>query len=132
MKRQGSFKPFRKALVVDDDRVTQLAIKYLFEEAGFKVVIAADGCKAVTLFDETFSCVTMDYNMPEMNGIEATRQIREKEDKKNKKKKVYIIGLTADISEYFVNKGIEAGMNVIAHKPLNHTTLKEILTEDIL
>ena len=66
-------------LIVDDSLVMRKTLKNLLSEAGFTIVgEAEDGEKAINKFEETMpDFVTMDVNMPKMDGIDATRQIIE-------------------------------------------------------
>ncbi len=67
-----------KILVVDDSRAVRLALRSLLEEAGYEVVEARDGAGALASGEkECPDCVTMDVQMPDMDGFEVTARIRE-------------------------------------------------------
>ena len=59
----------------------------------------------------------MDINMPQMDGLEATREII-KYYKENDSKPPVIVGLSGDVDEQMIAQGIEAGMLKVMHKPL--------------
>ena len=67
-----------KILIVDDSRSVRLALRELLEEAGYEVVEARDGFAALACGEkECPDCITMDVQMPDMNGFEATARIRD-------------------------------------------------------
>jgi CheY-like chemotaxis protein len=72
----------------------------------------------------------MDLQMPYMDGIEATRQIRRIEGEKIKK--VAIIGLTADANRAVHQKCIEAGMNEILVKPFEASRLYAVIERNLV
>ncbi len=67
-------------LVVDDEEAVRVVVGRMLEKAGFRVLLAADGAKAVEIFRENadaVSCVLLDVTMPQMDGAEAFRQMAE-------------------------------------------------------
>ena len=117
----------KRALVVDDDIVSQMAVKNLLHELGYLVTTANNGEEAVKLFNPDFSVITMDFNMPIMDGIEATRHIRQKQ--KNHTDCTKIIGLTSHQDQPTLNACLEAGMDVALSKPLNFDKFKKIIKD---
>ncbi|MGZ3899578.1 MAG: PAS domain S-box protein, partial [Bacteroidia bacterium] len=96
-----------KVLVAEDVALNQLLIQTLLKEFGFESTLAANGKIAVeTLEKQNFDLVLMDLQMPEMNGYEATRYIRD-----TLKSDIPIIALTADVTTTDVEKCRAAGMN---------------------
>lgn len=67
--------------------------------------------------------LTVLLQMPEMSGIEATEVIR----KESQNKKVYIIGLTANVMEGNTQRCLQAGMNAVLSKPIQKDKLKKVL-----
>lgn len=68
----------KRILAVDDDILVRESLKSLLERAGFEVTVAASGKEAVELHaNEVFELILTDIRMPEMNGIETLKAIRE-------------------------------------------------------
>ncbi|MGZ4090146.1 MAG: response regulator, partial [Bacteroidia bacterium] len=108
-----------KVLVAEDVALNQLLIQTLLKEFGFESTLAANGKIAVeTLEKQNFDLVLMDLQMPEMNGYEATRYIRD-----TLKSDIPIIALTADVTTTDVEKCRAAGMNDYLSKPIDDTLL---------
>jgi two-component system sensor histidine kinase/response regulator len=72
-----------RILLVEDNPVNQLVARRLLERRGHTVAVANDGREALAILDEAasvgFDCVLMDVQMPEMDGLECTAIIRERE-----------------------------------------------------
>jgi PAS domain S-box-containing protein len=117
-----------KILVVDDtEDVTQLIKEYL-EHKGYEVFIAHDGRQAVLLAkQERPQLILMDIMMPELNGIEATKQIRADASLN----RVLIIGLTALAMPKDREECLAAGMNGYLSKPIEMYALSQVV-EDYL
>ena len=98
----------------------------LLEEKGAVITEAHNGKEAVQIFDaakeKEFDVILMDIMMPEMNGLEATKRIRdlEREDAKH----IPIFAMTANAFAEDIKKCREAGMNEHFAKPLN---MKEMI-----
>ena len=76
--------------------------------------------------ERDFDLILMDENMPNMNGKEASKKIREFESE-NKKDPIPIVAVTANVGEGVRESFIEAGMNDYISKPVNSENLKEVL-----
>jgi len=116
-----------KVLVAEDDLVNQRYITRLLEKMGCEVVLAEDGLQAVdALKTEQFDVVLMDVEMPIMNGIEATRAIREpvtgcfNPD-------IPIIALTAHAMWGDEQRCMHAGMDDYIAKPVDIDTVASIV-----
>jgi two-component system sensor histidine kinase EvgS len=107
-----------RLLLVEDDASNRLSTQKLLEKSGHKVILAENGRQACELLAaHDIDCVLMDIQMPVMNGIEATRRIRESESF-GPKKDVPIIALTAYAMDGEKEKFLAAGMDGYAAKPV--------------
>jgi len=104
-------------LVAEDVEMNQHLIRHILESCGARVVIARNGTEAVELVKrQSFNCVIMDVQMPEMDGIQATMQIRDLEDPLLST--IPIIALTANCQEEDLLKYEQAGMDDYLAKPI--------------
>ncbi|QJB58040.1 hybrid sensor histidine kinase/response regulator [Pseudodesulfovibrio sp. zrk46] len=116
-----------KLLVAEDDLVSQRYIMRLLEKMGAEVVLAEDGMQAVdALKAERFDVVLMDVEMPIMNGIEATRAIRQP-DTACIDPDVPIIALTAHAMWGDEQRCLHAGMDDYVPKPVDIDTVTAII-----
>jgi CheY-like chemotaxis protein len=111
------------AMVVDDDKVTQVFLKKIMEELGYDVIFASNGREAVSYFRANISIITMDHNMPEMSGIDATKAIRIRENLL-KMPPVQIIGITTHDDQETIDACLAIGMNQVFTKPVDPDVLK--------
>lgn len=113
-----------KVLVVEDLELNQLLVKTLLDDFGFESEIVANGKLAIErLKTRNFDIILMDLQMPEMNGFEATKYIREK-----LKLTIPIIALTADVTTIDADRCIEFGMNDYISKPIDEGKLFRKMT----
>ena len=111
-------------LIVDDFEDTRLMMKLWLEKKGYRVVAAADGMEAVMLAErESPDLIIMDLEMPKLNGLDATRRIREQEKIKN----VPIIAVSAYGAEEFRGAALEAGCDEYISTPFVPDELTEVL-----
>ena len=116
-------------LVVEDNKANQMFMKVLLQKLGITFDIANDGIEAVKMFkSKKFDFILMDENMPNMNGITATKKIREYEREENLDHTI-IIALTANALEGDKDRFILAGMDFYLSKPLDIEKLKDILNK---
>ena len=116
-----------KVLVAEDDQVNQKVISHLLKQLGCVVVIAHDGREAIKAYMmQHFDTVLMDMRMPEMDGLEATRQIRDHERAKEKAK-TPIIALTANATTEDREMCLNAGMDDFLSKPITLDKLQRTL-----
>lgn len=127
---QESFKG-KNILLVEDNKLNQEIAASILKMAGFNVDTAEDGTVAVdkvlTNPAGTYDVVLMDIQMPRMNGYEATKAIRELEEKA--KADIPIIAVTADAFEEDRQKALDAGMNGHVTKPIEIPKLLETLAK---
>lgn len=113
-------------LVAEDNLVNQRVVKDILELRGHSVTLVGDGKEAVYAAKSgTFDAILMDVQMPEMDGLEATRKIREYEA--THRGSNWIIGLTANALKGDRERCLEAGMNEYIPKPINAKLLVELL-----
>lgn len=108
-----------RVLVVEDVALNQLLMQTLLEEFGFEMEIAGNGRIAIEKLQEgTYDIVLMDLQMPQMDGFEATRYIRNK-----MKLTIPIIALTADVTTMNMTQCQAHGMNDYISKPVDEKLL---------
>ncbi len=114
-------------LLVEDNAVNQkVAVRFL-ERMGCKVRVADNGAEGVKAWrDGRFDIVLMDLQMPVMDGLTATRRIREAEKELNQRA-TPIVALTANAMSGQLERCLEAGMNGFLSKPLEIARLHETL-----
>jgi signal transduction histidine kinase/DNA-binding response OmpR family regulator len=114
-------KPRLRVLLAEDNRINQQFAQALLEKAGHSVVIADNGVKAVDAVQRgDYDVVLMDIQMPEMDGVEATRQIRKLPVPKAS---IPIIAMTANAMTGAREKYLKAGMDDYISKPIQPTNL---------
>jgi signal transduction histidine kinase/CheY-like chemotaxis protein len=121
-------------LVAEDNQVNQLVVQGFLKKRGYIVRLVPNGKAAVAEYQRApgaIQVVLMDCEMPEMDGFEATRQIRRLEQKLNLPP-VPIIALTAHILDEHRQNGIAAGMDDFLGKPLDCKLLYETLDRYLL
>lgn len=113
-------------LLAEDNPVnTKVALRML-EKLGHTVLHAENGAAAIAAWEkEEFDLVLMDVHMPELDGFEATRRIRELE--KERPKATTIVALTANAMKGDEERCMRAGMDAYLAKPLNHADLRALL-----
>jgi two-component system sensor histidine kinase/response regulator len=107
-----------RILVAEDNPTSQLIARKTLERTGCAVQIANNGLEAARMAQEgDFDLVLMDFDMPEMNGLDATKVIREKERETGKH--LPIVAMTAYAMKQDRDKCLEAGMDGYLTKPIN-------------
>jgi len=115
-------------LVAEDDEVNQAVAVGMLKKYGCRVSLANDGKQAVEIFlKESPDLILMDCQMPEMDGYQATRNIREHEKKLNIK--TPIVALTANALEGDKEKCLSAGMDDYLSKPFKPKKLQDIIDQ---
>jgi signal transduction histidine kinase len=134
-KNQTTEQAFRKAdwsskkcLIVDDNRDVLIYLRRILVDTGIKLEIARSGPEAINIIKQTpdIDVVLLDMQMPEMNGIEVTREIRKF------RKDLKIIAQTAFIFENDKDIILEAGCDACLIKPIRKEHLLTVMSGFIL
>jgi signal transduction histidine kinase/CheY-like chemotaxis protein len=116
----------KKILLVEDNRINQIVAKKTLEPLNISIDIAENGLQAVEkMKNDTYSLVLMDIQMPELDGLQATEQIRMFD------KDTVIIGMSAHASIQDTEKAIKSGMNDYMTKPIKQKTVFLMISEYI-
>ncbi len=126
--KKKKYKPLTKAvkvLVVEDNVINQKIARILLEEQGCQVYLANNGAEALALLkaQSDFSLIFMDIGLPDSDGFDIVKKIRECEDLKN----LPIVAMTAHILERDRERCFAVGMNDVVAKPILQEHLAEVL-----
>jgi CheY-like chemotaxis protein len=115
-----------KILVADDDVLNRRLMKVLLTHEGYQVDLAANGLEAFNAVKfQKFDIVFMDLRMPVMDGMEASRRIREWEEGEQH---TYIVALTASYLPEEGQRLFEAGIDNYVSKPFHMEHIKRLLS----
>ncbi len=117
-----------KVLLAEDNEINKLIAKTILNRWGFETTFAHDGVEAVLLVQKhNFDLILMDIQMPNKDGVEATKDIRAMDN--IEKKNIPIIALTANaqagIQEFYKSAGIDGYLS----KPFRELDLYNLITE---
>jgi signal transduction histidine kinase/ActR/RegA family two-component response regulator len=119
---------YHRILLVEDNPVNQLVAKRLLERAGHHVTVASTGKEGLDrLVSSTFDLVLMDVQMPEMDGSEATRRLREMEQTSGRH--MPVIAMTAHAMVGDRDACLAAGMDDYIQKPFDPPVLLQKIAE---
>jgi two-component system chemotaxis response regulator CheY len=111
-------------LVVEDYEDIRSFLKFLLEEKGYEVCEARDGIEAFDKFKQRHpDLILMDISMPEVDGLTATKAIRELEADGEH---IPIIAVTA-FGKLYYKKAIEAGCNELIDKPVDFDSIETVI-----
>ncbi|PKN35973.1 MAG: hypothetical protein CVU61_00280 [Deltaproteobacteria bacterium HGW-Deltaproteobacteria-19] len=103
-------------LVVEDNAVNRQLVLELLTQAGLRIDLAEDGRESIAMLNRgTYDLVLMDMQMPVMDGVTATREIR----RDNRFKDLPIVAMTANVMQADIDRCLEAGMNDHIGKPID-------------
>lgn len=125
---QGATDKPQKILMVDDFKENCLVLKRLLEPIGFEVQMANSGLECIKMARRYQpDLILMDLVMPEVDGFEATRRLRQMPDLKQ----VIIIAVSASAFDYHQHQSIEAGCDDFIAKPVRANKLFECLEKHL-
>ncbi|MBL4891700.1 MAG: response regulator [Rhizobiaceae bacterium] len=111
-------------LIAEDNEVNQIVFTQILETSGYSFKIASNGVEALEMYERYQpKLICMDVSMPQMNGHEATQEIRKREQDSDRH--TPIIGVTAHAIKGDREKCIEAGMDDYLSKPVSPNALEE-------
>ncbi|MBJ2146099.1 response regulator [Vibrio sp. IB15] len=119
----------RRILIVEDNLMNQKIASFFLEQAGYEYLITSNGQEAVDVITQgaQFDAVLMDCMMPVMDGITATRAIRQWE-LEQQATPLPIIALTASVLEEDIKDCFDAGMNAYLPKPYKSHQLYDLFS----
>lgn len=117
-----------KVLLAEDEKINRVLTKTVLEQAGVDVTCVENGEQVLHLLEkEEFQVILMDVQMPVLDGLEATRKIRQQE-KQQSNPRTIIIALTALVMQGDREKCLQAGMDDYLPKPTEKQQLLGLLT----
>jgi CheY-like chemotaxis protein len=116
----------RTVLVVEDNEDSRLAMRLALEAFGYRVFEAGNGEEAVEVAWRTCpNIILMDLSLPVLDGLTATRRIREDPQMKD----VPIVAVTAHHESQFRTNALAAGCNAYTTKPIDFDWLNELIVQ---
>lgn len=124
--------PGARILLVEDNPVNQAVAEAMLEDLGCQVHTVGNGRDAIRALEQgRYAMVLMDCQMPVMDGLEATRKIRRREQD-NERAAIPVIALTANAMKGDRERCLAAGMDDFLSKPFTQGQLREVLTRHSL
>jgi two-component system chemotaxis response regulator CheY len=115
-----------KALVVDDSRTIRTILRKILAEMGYEVCEAANGLEALQVIESDGAGITLvlaDWNMPEMNGFDLLKRLRQKPELSS----LSVVMVTTEAELGHMASALEAGANEYVMKPFTKDILKQKL-----
>jgi signal transduction histidine kinase/CheY-like chemotaxis protein/serine/threonine protein kinase len=117
-----------KILVIDDSEINLMVAESMIKSIGHQVSAAPSGPAGIEMVQrEQFDVIFMDIEMPEMDGLTASKIIREEEESLDRQR-TPIYAMTAHVLDEFKMKCEEAGMDGFISKPIDQDSLREFLS----
>ena len=121
----------KRFLIAEDMEINREIVGELLRQNGAEIEFAEDGqiClnKVIAAPADYYNLILMDVRMPNLDGIEATRKIRQLSD--SRKALIPIIAVTANVYDKDRNAAIEAGMNAFTEKPISPEKLFKVMDQ---
>ncbi|WP_298189877.1 response regulator [uncultured Pseudomonas sp.] len=129
-KHQGQVMRTERILLAEDSEANQLVAMNMLEQAGFQVEVANNGHEVLMLLaEQAFDLILMDMRMPRMDGLEATRRIRESA---TAYADIPIVALTANAGHADTQRCLAAGMRGFLGKPFTREALVQAIDDGLL
>ena len=117
-----------KILLVEDNPINQMVAQKMLEKVGLKPVLANNGVEALKcLTEQSYDLVLMDCQMPEMDGFDATREIRRLNIKALNQQSLPVVAMTANVMSGDRERCLEIGMDDYIGKPVQRDQLASVL-----
>ncbi|MCG6938750.1 MAG: response regulator [Gammaproteobacteria bacterium] len=117
-----------KVLLVEDNPINQMVAQKMLEKVGLKPVLANNGVEALKqLNEQSFDLVLMDCQMPEMDGFDATREIRKLDLRTLNSRPVPVVAMTANVMSGDRERCLEVGMDDYIGKPVQRDQLTSVI-----
>jgi CheY-like chemotaxis protein/anti-sigma regulatory factor (Ser/Thr protein kinase) len=117
-----------RVLLVEDNPINQMVAQKMLEKVGLKAVLANNGVEALkALQEQSFDLVLMDCQMPEMDGFDATREIRNLDIRTLYDQHLPVIAMTANVMSGDRERCLEVGMDDYIGKPVQRDHLEAVL-----
>jgi len=119
----------KRILIVDDDEMVLMALNELLRPEGYELHAVSSGAEALKKLDhgDDFDLLMLDVIMPEMDGYELCKRIREKENYRE----TPIVFLSAKSRDEDRVQGLDAGANLFLSKPISPEKLLEIVSDTV-
>jgi two-component system cell cycle response regulator DivK len=110
----------KKILIIEDNEDNLYLIKFILEQNGYSVIVARDGTTGIKMaLEEKPDLILMDIQLPDINGLEATKIIRSSEANGG----IPIVAITSYAMPGDKEKSIAAGCNGYIEKPIDPETI---------
>ncbi len=121
-----------RVLLTDDNLINQKVASRLLQQMGYQAAIAKNGLEAIRALErQPYDLILMDVQMPEMDGLEATRRIRQRQQEPSApphfKQPILIVAMTANVMQGDREKCVAAGMDDYLPKPIRPEALQAMI-----
>jgi CheY-like chemotaxis protein/HPt (histidine-containing phosphotransfer) domain-containing protein len=121
-----------RVLLTDDNLINQKVASRLLQQMGYQADIAKNGLEAIRALErQPYDLILMDVQMPEMDGLEATRRIRQRQQEPSApphfKQPILIVAMTANVMQGDREKCVAAGMDDYLPKPIRPEALQAMI-----
>lgn len=114
----------KNVLLIEDNKINQKIATLLLSELNCKIDIADNGKQALKMLHNNYDLIFMDIGLPDMDGLQVTKEIRRRE--KNKKH-TPIVAMTAHVLENDKQRCLAAGIDAIVTKPIMQDELRQAI-----